>query len=176
MDISLLDPNNIFSFIISPSFSGTWFVLKILFIAISFYFIVSIFYFLSKTHYLQWRYGESLVDSLTGRPYGVKKMDKTWDNITRRLKSDLESDYKLAIIEADSILDSVLKMVGYKGENLEARLKQLGPVHYPNLAKMQEVHRIRNDIVRAPDYHLSVNEARKILATYRKILEDLEVF
>ena len=116
------------------------------------------------------------MDSFTKRPYGVKKMDKVWDVIMEKLKSGLESDYKLAVIEADGVLDEVLKKVGYKGENLEARLKQLSPVHYPDLDKMQEVHRIRNDIVRDPDYQLGLGEAKRALAVYKKILEELEVF
>lgn len=176
MNLPSFDFNDIISFIISPSFSGTLLVLKVLFIVISFYFIISIIYFLSKTRYFQWLYGESLVDAFTKRPYGVKKMDKIWDMIMEKLKSDSESDYKLAVIEADGVLDEVFKKVGYKGKDLEARLKQLSPVHYPNLDKMKEAHQIRNDIVRDPDYQLGLSEAKKALAVYRKILEELEVF
>lgn len=176
MNLPSFDFNDIISLIVSPSFSGILLVFKVLFIVISFYFIMSTIYFLSKTHYFQWLYGESLMDSFTKRPYGVKKMDKIWDVIMKKLKSSLESDYKLAVIEADSVLDEVLKKVGYKGENLEARLKQLSPVHYPGLDKMREIHRIRNDIVRDPDYQLGLGEAKKALAAYRKVLEELEVF
>ena len=176
MNIPSFDFNDIVSLIISPSFSGTLLVFKVLFIVISFYFIISTIYRLSKSHYLQWLYGESLMDSFTKRPYGVKKMNKVWDVIMEKLKSDSESDYKLAVIEADNILDEVFKKTGYKGKDLEAKLKQLSPTHYPNLDKMKEAHQIRNDIVRDPDYQLSLGEAKKVLAVYRKILEELEVF
>lgn len=176
MNLPSFDFNDIISLTVSPSFSGTLLVLKVLFIVISFYFIISTIYCLSKSHYFQWLYGESLMDSFTKRPYGVKKMDKVWDVIMEKLKSGLKSDYKLAVIEADGVLDEVLKKVGYKGENLEAKLKQLSPVHYPDLDKMQEVHRIRNDIVRDPDYQLGLGEAKRALAVYKKILEELEVF
>jgi len=70
MNLPSFDFNDIISFIVSPSFSGTSLVLKILFIVISFYFIISIIYFLSKTHYFQWLYGESLEDAFIKRPYG----------------------------------------------------------------------------------------------------------
>lgn len=175
MNIPGLDFDKIFSFIISPP-SGAHLVLEVLFIGISIYFVLTIIHVLTKSHYVQWLYGESVTDFFTRRPYGVRKVDKVWSEIMGKLKSDSESDFKLAVIEADSILDEVLKKVGYKGETLEDRLKLLSPVHYPNLEEMWRIHRIRNDIVRDPDYRLSHSGTRKILASYRKVLEDLEVF
>jgi len=167
--------NNIFDAIINPT-SNAYTAIKILFIATSLYFIATIIYVLSRSHYIQWLYGETFTDLLSKRPYGVRRIDKVWKMIIDKLETGSESDFKLAIIEADSVLDEVLKKVGYKGDNLEARLKQLSPVHYPHLNKMWEAHRARNDIVRDPDYRLRKGEAKQIIDTYRKILEDLEVF
>lgn len=176
MDFSSFDISNITSFVISPPFPRTLLVLKILFISAFLYFLGSIIYSLVKSHYIQWLYGEMVSGFFTRRPYGIQKIDRSWAIITEKLKSGFESDYKLAVIEADGVLDEILERIGYKGENLEERLKQLSLVHLPNLDDVWKAHKIRNDIVRDPDYQLSFNEAKKVLAIYKKTLEDLETF
>jgi len=172
LDITNLD---IISWIISPPFPKTFFIIKILFILISLYFLAGIIYFLSKTHYLQWLYGEPVTSLLTQRPYGVKKIDKQWKRIVERLKSDSEEEYKLAIIEADAILDEVLKKIGYKGDTIDERLEKVTTDAISNLEELKKVHQIESDIVRDPSYHLTKEEAKKILLVYKKTFEELDV-
>ena len=105
--------------------------------------------------------------------YGYRKITKKWAKIIRRLETGSESEFKLAVIEANDMLDTKLKTLGYEGKNLEERLKKISPVVLPNFEAIKETIEIRNNIVRNPDYILSLDEARKTLAIYEQALRDL---
>jgi len=177
MNAQFLDLNNIISYFVYPPFPKTLLVLKILFISIFLYFLFTIInYLFFKTHYFQWLYGESLVEAFAKRTYGIKKVDIIWSKIKERGRPDLESDYKLAVIEADSLLDQTLASIGYKGENLEERLNQITLTHLSTLEEIKMAHKVRNDIVRDPNYRLNVEKAKETLSVYKKTFEELEVF
>jgi len=82
--------------------------LKILCIVIFLFFLVIIFHSLRKSSWLRNRFLQDMTEFLTYRPYGVKKIVKIWSKIKGRLESGSESEYKLAVIEADSILNDIL--------------------------------------------------------------------
>jgi hypothetical protein len=167
---------NIFNFIISPDFSGWLLVLKILFIIISLIFLGFIVFVLTKTSWLKRMWVWDLIEFFSFRPYGVRRMAKTWTKITSRLETGLESEYKLSVIEADSALDYILKRMEFGGETLGERLEKLTAATLPNLKQVWEAHKIRNNIVHDPDYRLTLDEARRVLGIYEQALRDLQAF
>lgn len=155
---------------------GILLFLKIILIVISLFFLVIIFHSLRKSSWLKNRFLQDMVEILTYRPYGVKKMAKIWSKIKGRLEAGSESEYKLAVIEADSILNDVLERMGFKGEILGDRLKQVTTDILPNIEETREAHKVRNNIVYDPDYKLTLDQAQKVLKTYEQALRDLQVF
>ena len=117
-----------------------------------------------------------ITEFLTYRPYGLKRLDKIWAKIGKRLETGSEAEYKLAIIEADALLNEVLERTGLKGETLGERLKQLTVKSLPNIENAWEAHKTRNNIVHDPDYRFNLDQARKTLAIYEKSLQNLQVF
>ena len=100
--------------------------------------------------------------------------ERKWQKIKQRLEKDWASESKLAIIEADKLLDGMLKRMGYGGESLGERLKQLEEKMLPNIEQIWEAHKIRNNLVHDPDYKLSLNEAKKAIDTYDQTFKHLE--
>jgi hypothetical protein len=86
----------------------------------------------------------------------------------------LESEYKLAVIEADSVLDDILKRMGFAGQTLGERLEKLTSASLTNIEEVREAHKTRNNIVHDPNYRLSLDEARKLISIYEKALVDLQ--
>jgi len=117
-----------------------------------------------------------IVEFFSFRPYGIRKVEKDWAKITARLETDLESEWKLAIIEADSILNDILMKMGFAGETLGERLDRLTVVTLPNLQQIREAHKIRNNIVHDPDYRVSLDEAKMAVGIYEQALRDLQAF
>lgn len=114
------------------------------------------------------------MEFFTFKPYGSKKIEKRWNKIKDRLNLSSESEHKLAIIEAESLLDDILKKIGFSGEVIGDRLKQITPLQLENIEEILEAHKIRNNIVHDPDYRLSLEEAKKAFEIYEKALINLE--
>jgi len=166
----------IISSILNPTLSGGLLILKILFIIVALILFGFIIFVLAKTLWLKRMLIWDLVEFFSFRPYGVRKVVKDWAKITARLETGLESEHKLAVIEADSILNDILKRMGFGGETLGERLEKLTAATLPNLEQILGAHKIRNNIVHDPDYRLTLDEARRVLDTYEQALRDLEAF
>ena len=165
--------NNIFSIITSPTFL---FYLKIAFIVIGAFFLLSTILLLLKNSWLKRRFLENWTEFLVYRPFGVKKTFKQWAKVLKRLDTGKEADYKLAVIEADGLLNDILKKMGYEGETMAKILEQLDANILPNIEQIWKVHKIRNNVVHDPDYELNLEQARKILGIYEKSFRTLEMF
>lgn len=167
---------NFINIFVDPPFPGYFLVLKIIFIIFFLYFFISTVFFIKKSHYVEWLYLEPFRDKLTRRDYGVKKIDAEWKKTIKRLEGATEADYKLAIIEADGMLDEVLKKLGFRGESLGDRLKATTVEVISNLDDVWKAHNVRSSIVRDPNYQLNLEETKKTLAIYEKAFKSLDVF
>lgn len=165
--------NNIFSIITSATFL---FYLKIAFIVIGALFLLGIIFLLLKNSWLKRRFFEGWTEFFIYRPFGVKKTFKQWTKVLKRLDTGKEADYKLAIIEADGLLNDILKKIGYNGKTMAKILEQLDVTILPNIEQVWKVHKIRNNVVHDPDYELRLEQAREALEIYEKTFRDLEMF
>lgn len=103
-----------------------------------------------------------------------KIVAEQWKEIVLKTESESEEEWRLAIINADALLDLVLKRSGYPGETMMERLKAVKPENLPNLNNLWEAHKIRNQIVHSPDFILSKKEAIRILRIYKQALQELK--
>lgn len=117
-----------------------------------------------------------MVEVSTYRPFGIKQTIKDWAKINKKLEGGKESEYKLGIIEADILLDDTLKKMGYSGESVGDRLKQIDKIILPNLDDLWKAHKVRNNIVHDPDYKLTVREAKEALKIFEEAFQVLNVF
>ncbi len=168
--------NKLISFITSPEIAEILSVSKIIFIILSLLFIIGIIFLLLKNSWLKYSFLENSTEFFTYRPFGVKRTFKQWLKITKRLETEREADYKLALIEVDSLLDEILNKIGYKGESLGEKLKQLDPNTLPNLEQVWQAHKVRNNVIHDPDYHLTLEKAKDVIGIYEQAFRDLEMF
>lgn len=162
--------------ILYPQFDGFLLYLKIIFIALALIILGCIFILILKATWLKRRFLEDWTEFFIYRPFGVKKTFKQWAKISKRLDTTREAEYKLALIEVDSLLNDILKKTGYSGETMGEILKQLDSDTLPDIEQLWEAHKTRNNVVHDPDYHLTLDEAKKVMAIYEKTLRDLEMF
>ncbi len=167
---------NIIALIFYPEFSGWLLIVKIIFIALSLFLIIFIILALIKTSWLKYLFLYDLFEFITYRPFGLKKMEKVWRKIVARLDSGLESEYKLALIEGDNMLNDVLKEMAFSGESLGERLEKVTLSTLPNLPEVKQAHQVRNSIIHDPNYKLSADEAKKALLAFEKAFVDLGLF
>jgi hypothetical protein len=168
--------DKIINFILYPQFEGIFLYIKILFIVISLLLIAAIIYFLFINSWLKRFILEDLTETITTRPYGAKRTFKHWNRIQKRMGAKTEDEYRLAIIEADNLLDDVLTKMGYEGDSILDKLNQISETVLPNVKQVLEAHQLRNNIVHDPDYKISPESISKAMDIYEKALHDLEAF
>ena len=96
--------------------------------------------------------------------------NERWSQTLNYLFSQHSSDWKLAIIESDSILETLMNEMGFQGENLGDKLKSATQENFPYLTTAWEVHTIRNKIAHEGlAFELSQHEAKRVIALYEKI-------
>jgi hypothetical protein len=123
--------------------------------------------------------GEDLRKDLFGAadvPVSRSRLKKQWKAVRDRLKSDNPSEYKVALLEADALVDKVLGNIGYKGENMAERLAQVTPEQMEDVEALREAHQLRNRVVFEQDFALGREQAEKALGVYEAFLTKMEVF
>ncbi len=113
-----------------------------------------------------------------GQPelYGLDKegIAKRWQEIESLVTKGNEMSYKLAVMEADKLLDHVLKSMTMPGKDLGERLKAVC-YKYPKLRQVWFAHKIRNQIVHEASYYLSPGLAKKAIRSFEQALKELNV-
>lgn len=106
---------------------------------------------------------------------GVARSSRLQDVFTHA-DSDNPNDWKLAIIEADIILDDTLKQRGYPGASLGERLKQISPQQLTSLQDAWEAHKIRNRIAHdGADFILTKRIAQETIARYQRVFNEFGI-
>ena len=96
-----------------------------------------------------------------------------WITTLSYLFSQHSSDWKLAIIEADSMLFGLMEQLGFKGETLGDKLKSATQDKFHSLTSAWEVHTIRNRIAHEGlAFEFSQREAKRIIALYEQIFRE----
>jgi len=116
-----------------------------------------------------------VTESIDAPEVPQQRIMKQWDGIVRKLASDDPDSYKMAIIEADKIFDDLLKRIGYQGEDMGERLKQITPAQVANIQQVWAAHKVRNRIAHEPDFYLTKEDAIRAIEAYERAFEDLEL-
>ena len=92
------------------------------------------------------------------------------------IESDSPNDWKLAIIEADIILDQTLKDRGYAGNSLGERLRSITPNQLASIDDAWDAHRVRNKIAHeGADFVLTKRIAEDTIARYMSVFREFGV-
>ena len=99
-----------------------------------------------------------------------------WKKIETRLASGSPDSTRLAIIEADGLVDQVLKKLHLEGETFADRLARLSSREIPSVDGVWAAHRVRNDLVHTPGFGISADKAKELFKLYETFLRDMKVF
>lgn len=120
----------------------------------------------------QMRFGLDMPSELVNKKYKIKE---SWIKIKKRLESDNEAEYKVAIIEADLVIDDLIKRIGYKGDNMAERLANIPEGQLNESEMIKEAHEIRNRIIHEDDLVVDREFATEVLLKYEHLLNYFEV-
>lgn len=107
--------------------------------------------------------------------FGVFEKDfveHKWEEIQELVKVDKPSSLRQAVIEADKLLDYVLRGKGFRGETTGERMKAARSVFSDNDG-VWSAHKLRNVMVHDSRYEARAFEMRDALKHFEKALRDL---
>jgi len=98
-----------------------------------------------------------------------------WNAINKHLESSNEVEWRMAIMEADNILDEIIQAIGIEGENLGERLKNIEASDFNNLQNAWDAHKVRNKIAHeGMKFKLTREEAVRVISLYEKIFKEFK--
>ncbi len=153
------------------------FLLALFFLTIISYCTVRIFEIRKKEHkHLEHEiaeYAHHQAEREKKKQEGEGSKNERWTKTLSYLFSQHSSDWKLAIIEADAMLESLLDQLGFKGQTLGDKLKSADQERFHNLTSAWEVHTIRNRIAHdGASFEISQHEAKRVIALYELIFRE----
>lgn len=104
----------------------------------------------------------------------ISSIDVRWDEIEKHINSTREAEWKFAVIEADKLVEELLKGAGFSGDTMGDRLINIQPGQLTTLQNLWEAHKIRNRLVHDTNYFLRYTEAKRAVGLYEKTLKELQ--
>lgn len=94
--------------------------------------------------------------------------------IERLVKLGSPSNFQKALVEADKLLDFVLKSYGYEGETFADRLRS-AKNDISNYEDLWSAHKLRNQAVHEFDQEILSHQVVRAVGIYKKALNDLKI-
>ncbi len=99
--------------------------------------------------------------------------DPRWKQIERHMAANSQAEWRVAILEADIILYDMLDQMGYQGDTIADKLKQVDKANFATLDDAWRAHKIRNIIAHeGANYELSREEAERTMRLFKKVFEE----
>lgn len=105
-----------------------------------------------------------------------EKGNRRWNEVEAHVASNNPNDWKLAIIEADVMLDKMLQEHGFAGTTVADRLRSAAGRSFGTIEDAWQAHRVRNQIAHGgTDFVLTQRMAQATITQYRRVFEEFGV-
>jgi hypothetical protein len=105
----------------------------------------------------------------------VSKAQLRWSRIKEEISSSNEQSWRLAILEADIMLNELLDLQAYRGETMADKMKQVERGDWKTIDLAWEAHKMRNAIAHQGSMQrLSEREARRVIGLYEQVFKEFK--
>ena len=105
--------------------------------------------------------------------HDVPKTQLRWHRVIEEVNSEDEQKWRLAILEADIMLNELLDDLGYKGETMADKMRAVNRTKFTTIDLAWEAHKIRNKIAHEGAAHpLSPREVRRVISLYERVFKE----
>lgn len=160
-------------FISSPSLQEMLLPIKIVFIFFDIFFLIYVIYFMLNSSWMQHTFMQDTFEFFSWQSYGLREINNRWNKIQKRINSGIESELKLAVIEADDFLYKTLEDRGFKGNTIESLLASAGKTVGIDSSDILNAHKMRNAIVYDVDYKINTDDIKNSLSIFEKAIKNI---
>ena len=160
------------------SFSNFWTIFTIFSWFLSILLIFGIIYAYIRHNQLKLVEIESLKhqEKLYEEFYYGGTTNNRWQDVEKHIASENPNDWKLAIIEADVMLEELLESKGFVGTAVGEKLKSASPETFTTLDQAWRAHQVRNNIAHGrEDFVLTKKIAGETIAQYKMVFDEFGV-
>ena len=157
---------DVFYVLIDKLFYPIFFLIFLLFISVSAF----VFYSYKLSQILA-EEREKAVDKQKKPEKSIQ--NRRWQRVLDHISSNHPNDWRIAVLEADTILDDFLVKKGYVDESVSGKLKQIKKEDLSTLENAWEAHKKRNKIAHDPSFEMDKREAERIIELYRSVFEEM---
>lgn len=105
----------------------------------------------------------------------TSKSTKRWHRIEEQAGSDDPNAWRLAVLEADIMLNELLDVRAYRGETMADKMKQVDRADFNTIDLAWEAHRYRNRIAHETAHApLEHREVRRIISLYERVFREFD--
>ncbi len=102
-------------------------------------------------------------------------LKERWQMILAKASAESPDAKKVAVIEADKLVDEVLRRLGVSGEHMADRIAQLSEDDFPGLKKLWNAHRLRNKIAHETRFEIDPTDVRNAIEGFELFLKRVDL-
>jgi len=119
---------------------------------------------------------EKIKEALSKEKEKERNENPRWKYILTLVESPNESDWRVAIIEADAMMEEVLRNSGLSGSTVSELLEAAKGNGYQSIQDAWDGHLVRNQIAHeGSDFPVSQVESRRVVKMFQNFFEELQV-
>ena len=158
----------------APFFRENIALIQLISFILSALFLWGLIYIIIKTNYFEIKREQYLDWTGAGR-VSKRRTLRAWNQILDYLRTEDNNSWKLAILESDKVLNEILKMSGYLGDDMDEKLEILTPAQLTNIEDVKRAHLVRNRIAKDPTVEVEKKEVWEVMAVYEETFKQLNL-
>ncbi|MES2930797.1 MAG: hypothetical protein V4665_03385 [Patescibacteria group bacterium] len=104
----------------------------------------------------------------------TRNANPRWHYILTLIESPNESDWRVAIIESDTMLEEILREKGFEGTTVAELLEGARSSGYASIQNAWDAHVVRNQIAhQGSEFPLSQVEGRRVIKMFQNVFEEM---
>jgi uncharacterized membrane protein len=164
--------NNVISVVMSQDWYAAISLIKNVLSFVILFLIVAVMYVVVRLRELNAEEAAQFTFAEPEHGHGEIKNER-WELIEEHVSSNNPSDWRVAILEADNMLEDMLVRMGYDGDSIADRLRAVEPSDFTHIQSAWEAHKVRNQIAHeGVNFVVTEREARRVIELYRKVFEE----
>ena len=102
----------------------------------------------------------------------LQEYEKQWQLVEKLLNEGTASGYKIAVVETEKILQTVLNDKNFPGKDISAQIENARMI-LENFDKLNYSRAMFNKIIKESDFDISSEDTKEIIAGYYKAISDI---